>query len=293
MPDGRYTDVITRLRPDAAEPGEIVHLDGRVLGRHPASCISPSGSGGVSALRWRTALRDPARCRREARCCRTKGGAAPARCLLSGVKWLGAEPLSEQPVPVFARIRSSASQLPPRSVLKDRGPGSRCSMANMAFRPDRPVFSMPGWGPHKNCWVVEPSGPPRCCRMDQLRLIGMALQIRRMSMQQQGLKLVDIDNGDVRRAYRRWAPVYDATFGKLVEAACGRPQGWSIPIMAGFSKWARGTGLALPQYKPDLKVTGIDLSPDMLQRAGERVVKAGLRNYRGIARDGCDRARFP
>src|SRR5262245_27616920 len=34
VPAGRYTDVIERLRPGAAEPGEIVDLDGRVLGRH-------------------------------------------------------------------------------------------------------------------------------------------------------------------------------------------------------------------------------------------------------------------
>jgi tRNA-specific 2-thiouridylase len=34
VPTGRYTDVIERLRPDAATPGEIVHLDGRVLGQH-------------------------------------------------------------------------------------------------------------------------------------------------------------------------------------------------------------------------------------------------------------------
>lgn len=34
VPNGRYTDVIEKLRPDAAEAGEIVHLDGRVLGQH-------------------------------------------------------------------------------------------------------------------------------------------------------------------------------------------------------------------------------------------------------------------
>jgi tRNA-specific 2-thiouridylase len=34
VPTGRYTDVIERLRPGAAEPGEIVDLAGRVLGRH-------------------------------------------------------------------------------------------------------------------------------------------------------------------------------------------------------------------------------------------------------------------
>jgi tRNA-specific 2-thiouridylase len=34
VPEGRYTTVIDRLRPHGAEPGDIVHIDGRVLGRH-------------------------------------------------------------------------------------------------------------------------------------------------------------------------------------------------------------------------------------------------------------------
>ena len=34
VPNGRYADVIEKLRPNAAEPGDIVHLDGRVLGQH-------------------------------------------------------------------------------------------------------------------------------------------------------------------------------------------------------------------------------------------------------------------
>jgi tRNA-uridine 2-sulfurtransferase len=34
VPTGGYADVVSKLRPGAAEPGEIVHLDGRVLGRH-------------------------------------------------------------------------------------------------------------------------------------------------------------------------------------------------------------------------------------------------------------------
>ena len=34
VPQGRYVDVVTRLRPGAIEPGDIVHSDGRVLGRH-------------------------------------------------------------------------------------------------------------------------------------------------------------------------------------------------------------------------------------------------------------------
>jgi tRNA-uridine 2-sulfurtransferase len=34
VPTGRYTDIISRLRPNAVEPGDIVDLDGRVIGRH-------------------------------------------------------------------------------------------------------------------------------------------------------------------------------------------------------------------------------------------------------------------
>ena len=34
VPDGNYAALIEKLRPGAAEPGEIVHVDGRVLGDH-------------------------------------------------------------------------------------------------------------------------------------------------------------------------------------------------------------------------------------------------------------------
>src|SRR5258707_8576140 len=34
VPTGRYTDIIGRLKPGAIEPGDIVDLDGRVIGRH-------------------------------------------------------------------------------------------------------------------------------------------------------------------------------------------------------------------------------------------------------------------
>ncbi len=34
VPTGKYTDVIEKIRPDAAEPGNLVHMDGRILGQH-------------------------------------------------------------------------------------------------------------------------------------------------------------------------------------------------------------------------------------------------------------------
>ncbi|MBK8838252.1 MAG: tRNA 2-thiouridine(34) synthase MnmA [Hyphomonadaceae bacterium] len=34
VPAGRYSDIVEKLRPGAAEAGDIVHMDGRVVGRH-------------------------------------------------------------------------------------------------------------------------------------------------------------------------------------------------------------------------------------------------------------------
>jgi tRNA-specific 2-thiouridylase len=34
VPQGRYADIISKVKPNAALAGEIVHIDGRVLGRH-------------------------------------------------------------------------------------------------------------------------------------------------------------------------------------------------------------------------------------------------------------------
>ena len=34
VPSGKYTDIIARIVPEAAQPGDIVHIDGRVLGHH-------------------------------------------------------------------------------------------------------------------------------------------------------------------------------------------------------------------------------------------------------------------
>ena len=34
VPSGRYSDIVEKLAPRRAAPGDIVHVDGRVLGRH-------------------------------------------------------------------------------------------------------------------------------------------------------------------------------------------------------------------------------------------------------------------
>lgn len=49
VPAGRYHETVAKLRPEAAQPGEIVHLDGRVLGRHEGLGRFTVGQGRVSA----------------------------------------------------------------------------------------------------------------------------------------------------------------------------------------------------------------------------------------------------
>ena len=34
VPTGHYSSLVAKLRPEACEPGDIVHVDGRVMGRH-------------------------------------------------------------------------------------------------------------------------------------------------------------------------------------------------------------------------------------------------------------------
>ena len=45
VPSGRYADVVTKLRPDAAEPGDIVDRSGRVVGRHAGVAQYTVGQG--------------------------------------------------------------------------------------------------------------------------------------------------------------------------------------------------------------------------------------------------------
>jgi phosphatidylethanolamine/phosphatidyl-N-methylethanolamine N-methyltransferase len=86
----------------------------------------------------------------------------------------------------------------------------------------------------------------------------------------------------VREAYRRWAPFYDWTFG--VVASVGRRK--TVELInqrrGNVLEVGVGTGLSLPNYAPYLKITGVDLSQDMLAKASERVAKSDLRNVEGL-----------
>ncbi len=89
----------------------------------------------------------------------------------------------------------------------------------------------------------------------------------------------DLPDDVVRRAYRRWARVYDGLCGPIfrpAHAAAAEAANAVAGVGGHIAEIGVGTGLILPLYAPHTRVTGIDLSPDMLMRARERVAQGRL-----------------
>ena len=92
-----------------------------------------------------------------------------------------------------------------------------------------------------------------------------------------------LDADAVRRAYRRWAGVYDLVFGGI--SALGRQRAVTeVNRLPGARvlEVGVGTGLALPHYAAEKRITGIDLSAEMLERAQARVTAEGLDNVEAL-----------
>lgn len=87
----------------------------------------------------------------------------------------------------------------------------------------------------------------------------------------------------VKTSYARWAPVYDKTFGALTNVG-RRTAVEYINQQAGnhVLEVGVGTGLALPYYRDDLEVTGIDFSKEMLGKARIKVAKMGLHHVKDL-----------
>ena len=102
-----------------------------------------------------------------------------------------------------------------------------------------------------------------------------------------------MDTASVRHAYRRWAPVYDYTFGKVAEA--GRKHAVKIinTRKGRVLEVGVGTGLSLPSYGAHLTVTGIDLSPEMLEKAQEKVTRKKLSHVDGLHEMDASALAFP
>jgi tRNA-specific 2-thiouridylase len=148
VPEGRYADLIVRLRPDAAEPGDVVHEDGRVLGRHKGTVHFTVGQRrglGIAEGDPLYVLKIDPQARQVI--------VGPRRSLLrhdivlSQVNWLGREPLDSMPQPVFARIRSTRA--PVAAEIRREGQSTVISIAQGEY----------GVSPGQACVLYENTGP--------------------------------------------------------------------------------------------------------------------------------------
>jgi tRNA-specific 2-thiouridylase len=108
VPQGRYSDVVQKLRPGAIEPGEIVDLDGRVLGRHEGIIHFTVGQRkglGLGHHEPLFVLRIDAVSRRVV--VGPRGALATQRLRLRDLNWLGSDVPHADPRPVLARVRST------------------------------------------------------------------------------------------------------------------------------------------------------------------------------------------
>lgn len=154
VPEGRYTTVIDRLRPQGAVPGEIVHLDGRVLGQHEGVTrytigqrrgLNVAVGDPLFVVRIDAATRQVIVGPREALLTQS--------LTLKEVNWIGdgasIDAACEADRPVLARVRSTREPAPGRLALIDGQPAV--------------VFDTPeeGVAPGQACALYAPEVPSR------------------------------------------------------------------------------------------------------------------------------------
>jgi tRNA-uridine 2-sulfurtransferase len=147
VPEGRYADLIVKLRPDAAEPGDIVHEDGRVLGRHKGTVHFTVGQRrglGIAEGDPLYVLRIDSRERLVI--VGPRASLLRHDIALSQVNWLGHAPLDSRGQAVFAKIRSMR---PPVAAEIRQGPkGTIVSIAQGEY----------GVSPGQACVLYENEG---------------------------------------------------------------------------------------------------------------------------------------
>jgi hypothetical protein len=253
VPTGRYTDIIERLKPGAAAAGDVVDMDGKVLGRHdgiihftigqrrglkiagpaPLYVVALDAATGASWSGPREALtmrRSP---------CATSTGSA--RATLDRLLDAGRIECSSRCARRGRRGR--------RSVGHGRRPGDRAGR-----RRGRRVAG-PGL-----CVLRQRRGPGARARRRLHPRRGGDGQGGIVSEQWRGR----LDRDTIEKAYDRWAPVYDMVFGRVFEqgrmASIAAAEAHVGPGGGRILEVGLGTGISLLSYRPDNRIVGIDIS---------------------------------
>jgi tRNA-specific 2-thiouridylase len=124
VPNGNYADVVQKLRPGAAEPGQIVHINGTVLGRHPGIIHYTIGQRKGLGIGGNTESEGPlyvVRLNEKTKevIVGDKEDLAQTTFSLGQVNWLG--DAQNGPIPCTVKIRSSQAPLKAHALLKKDG----------------------------------------------------------------------------------------------------------------------------------------------------------------------------
>jgi tRNA-specific 2-thiouridylase len=124
VPEGGYAKVVERLRPGSIEPGEIVHLDGRVLGKHNGVINFTVGQRRGIGVHDKGSNNEPLYVVKVEPATQRvyvgpKAALARHRLVLREVNWLGrpGEPMED--VPVTVKLRSMSRPAAARVSLDD------------------------------------------------------------------------------------------------------------------------------------------------------------------------------
>jgi phosphatidylethanolamine/phosphatidyl-N-methylethanolamine N-methyltransferase len=102
----------------------------------------------------------------------------------------------------------------------------------------------------------------------------------------------DVSITDVKSSYRRWARVYDAVFGAVLEDGRRKMIAQVNALQPKrLLEMGVGTGLLLPKYPRDTEVIGVDISEEMLALAEQKIAEKNLHNA-SVQLDDCERLSF-
>lgn len=97
----------------------------------------------------------------------------------------------------------------------------------------------------------------------------------------------------VAQAYDRWAPIYDLIFGPVFRQGRAAAIREADRIGGRILEVGVGTGISLPGYAATSRVTGVDISEDMLGKARTRAARLKLRNVEAIRVGDAEALDFP
>jgi phosphatidylethanolamine/phosphatidyl-N-methylethanolamine N-methyltransferase len=91
------------------------------------------------------------------------------------------------------------------------------------------------------------------------------------------------------KLYSEFAPLYDKIFGKIFYNRLEKViEDLDIPAGSKVLEVGAGTGTSFPAYPTHCEVTGVDLAPDMLARARQKIEENGWSHLKVIEMDALD-----